>query len=227
MIIIYCLLSFSGVPLRTCVPMVCHPCSSVLEGFSLQLPAGLNLKNGLCPSCKVARVTWGWSLRLGGYTMHPVIVTSYIHVRSGEYGFKGSGLIFVICWNQMKDLRLGSKLYTMKTRFNTNLFNLWGVANISSFVCCQKKVYKNQVEQVLQSYVFPEFQSADGYMRARACWVLHYFCDVKFLRWGEGFFHNTAFHLWYEHVVERNKLIILKRKTRKSAFITIIFTKLV
>ncbi|MBN3273221.1 IPO7 protein, partial [Polyodon spathula] len=43
-----------------------------------------------------------------------------------------------------------------------------------------KKIYKDQMEFMLQNHVFPLFSSELGYMRARACWVLHYFCEVKF-----------------------------------------------
>ncbi|KAK2188208.1 hypothetical protein NP493_140g03054 [Ridgeia piscesae] len=43
-----------------------------------------------------------------------------------------------------------------------------------------KKLYKSQAEAMLVTHVFPEFQSAHGYLRAMACWVLHCFCDVKF-----------------------------------------------
>lgn len=44
----------------------------------------------------------------------------------------------------------------------------------------KKKIYKDQMEFMLQNHVFPLFSSELGYMRARACWVLHYFCEVKF-----------------------------------------------
>ncbi|XP_043915217.1 importin-7 [Protopterus annectens] len=50
---------------------------------------------------------------------------------------------------------------------------------VLSFVF-QKKIYKDQMEFMLQNHVFPLFSSELGYMRARACWVLHYFCEVKF-----------------------------------------------
>lgn len=36
------------------------------------------------------------------------------------------------------------------------------------------------MDTLLQQYVFPEFGSAHGHMRARACWVLHYFSEIKF-----------------------------------------------
>ncbi|EHB01029.1 Importin-7 [Heterocephalus glaber] len=47
-------------------------------------------------------------------------------------------------------------------------------------ILLKKKIYKDQLEYMLQNHVFPLFSSELGYMRARACWVLHYFCDVKF-----------------------------------------------
>uniref|UniRef100_A0A4W4GGH1 Importin N-terminal domain-containing protein n=1 Tax=Electrophorus electricus TaxID=8005 RepID=A0A4W4GGH1_ELEEL len=47
-------------------------------------------------------------------------------------------------------------------------------------ILLKKKIYKDQMEFMLQSHVFPLFRSELGYMRARACWVLHYFCEVKF-----------------------------------------------
>lgn len=47
-------------------------------------------------------------------------------------------------------------------------------------VLLKKKQYRNEVEQMLTAYVFPEFQSPHGHMRARACWVLQAFGDVEF-----------------------------------------------
>uniref|UniRef100_A0A8C9RSI1 Importin 7 n=1 Tax=Scleropages formosus TaxID=113540 RepID=A0A8C9RSI1_SCLFO len=47
-------------------------------------------------------------------------------------------------------------------------------------ILLKKKIYKDQMEFMLQNHVFPLFHSELGYMRARACWVLHYFCEVKF-----------------------------------------------
>ncbi|XP_067646959.1 importin-7 [Eurosta solidaginis] len=45
-------------------------------------------------------------------------------------------------------------------------------------VLLKKRIYRDQVETMLTTYVFPEFQNPAGHMRARACWVLHYFCDI-------------------------------------------------
>ncbi|XP_019742203.1 importin-7 [Hippocampus comes] len=47
-------------------------------------------------------------------------------------------------------------------------------------ILLKKKVYKDQMEFMLQNYVFPLFRSDLGYMRARACWVIQYFCEVRF-----------------------------------------------
>lgn len=47
-------------------------------------------------------------------------------------------------------------------------------------VLVKKKAYRDQMEQMLTAYIFPEFNSPHGHMRARACWVLHNFSDVKF-----------------------------------------------
>jgi hypothetical protein len=42
----------------------------------------------------------------------------------------------------------------------------------------KKKVFKNQVETLLVTYVFPGFLSPHGHLRARCCWVLHSFSDI-------------------------------------------------
>ncbi|XP_046688941.1 LOW QUALITY PROTEIN: importin-7-like, partial [Homalodisca vitripennis] len=47
-------------------------------------------------------------------------------------------------------------------------------------ILLKKALYKDQMDTLLQQYVFPEFGSARGHMRARACWVLHYFSEIRF-----------------------------------------------
>ncbi|KAF7268557.1 importin-7 msk [Rhynchophorus ferrugineus] len=47
-------------------------------------------------------------------------------------------------------------------------------------VLLKKAPYKDQLDQLFIKYVFPEFSSDRGHMRARACWVLHYFAEYKF-----------------------------------------------
>ncbi|XP_021185790.2 importin-7 isoform X1 [Helicoverpa armigera] len=44
----------------------------------------------------------------------------------------------------------------------------------------KKKFYKEEIDSLLSQYVFPEFHSPLGYMRARACWTLHCFASVRF-----------------------------------------------
>jgi hypothetical protein len=47
-------------------------------------------------------------------------------------------------------------------------------------VLLKKNFYKDQVELMLVTYVFPEFQSQNGFLRARACWVLKSFARITF-----------------------------------------------
>ena len=44
----------------------------------------------------------------------------------------------------------------------------------------KKPIYKEQMETFLVQIVFPEFQSPHGHLRARACWVLQYYCEVNY-----------------------------------------------
>jgi hypothetical protein len=36
----------------------------------------------------------------------------------------------------------------------------------------KKKPFKDQMEQMLVEFVLPSFQNENGYIRARACWVV-------------------------------------------------------
>lgn len=47
-------------------------------------------------------------------------------------------------------------------------------------VLLKRKMYRTQLENMLVQHVFPEFKSSLGYLRARACWVLHSFGDITF-----------------------------------------------
>lgn len=47
-------------------------------------------------------------------------------------------------------------------------------------ILLKKPLYKSQMEQLLAQFVFPEFSSPHGHLRARACWVLQHFCNIKF-----------------------------------------------
>eukprot|EP00047_Mylnosiga_fluctuans_P003285 m.228397 g.228397 ORF g.228397 m.228397 type:complete len:1049 (+) comp11736_c0_seq1:40-3186(+) len=44
----------------------------------------------------------------------------------------------------------------------------------------KKKRYRGNLEQLLVTFVLPEFASPHGYLRARACFVLHTFADIDF-----------------------------------------------
>ncbi|XP_066561387.1 importin-8 [Amia ocellicauda] len=44
----------------------------------------------------------------------------------------------------------------------------------------KKRAYKDQMELLLQNYVFPLLNSNLGYLRARSCWVLHSFSPLQF-----------------------------------------------
>uniref|UniRef100_A0A6Q2WR48 Importin N-terminal domain-containing protein n=1 Tax=Esox lucius TaxID=8010 RepID=A0A6Q2WR48_ESOLU len=44
----------------------------------------------------------------------------------------------------------------------------------------KKRVYREQMEMMLQNYVFPLLNSPLGYLRARSCWVLHSFSPLRF-----------------------------------------------
>lgn len=47
-------------------------------------------------------------------------------------------------------------------------------------ILLKKPLYKNQMEQLMAQFIFPEFSSPHGHLRARACWVLQHFCNIKF-----------------------------------------------
>ena len=58
-------------------------------------------------------------------------------------------------------------------------------------ILLKKKTYKDKLEQFLVNIVFPEFQSPHGHLRARACWMLHYFAGMKKIR---VFFYPGPWH---------------------------------
>lgn len=47
-------------------------------------------------------------------------------------------------------------------------------------ILLRKKSYKQQIEQMLATHVFSEFQSSHGYLRARACWCIQNFSDIQY-----------------------------------------------
>ncbi|XP_030575917.1 importin-8 isoform X4 [Archocentrus centrarchus] len=44
----------------------------------------------------------------------------------------------------------------------------------------KKRMYREQMELMLQNYIFPLLNSPLGYLRARSCWVLHCFSPLHF-----------------------------------------------
>ncbi|CAF96737.1 unnamed protein product, partial [Tetraodon nigroviridis] len=44
----------------------------------------------------------------------------------------------------------------------------------------KKRIYREQMELILQTYVFPLLGSPLGYLRARSCWLLHCFSLLRF-----------------------------------------------
>ncbi|KAK3603195.1 hypothetical protein CHS0354_036118, partial [Potamilus streckersoni] len=47
-------------------------------------------------------------------------------------------------------------------------------------VLLKRKIYKDQAEMMLTTHVYPEFTSPHGFLRARGCWVMRYFSELKF-----------------------------------------------
>lgn len=47
-------------------------------------------------------------------------------------------------------------------------------------ILLKQKMYKDKLEDFLTQVIFPEFGNPLGHMRARACWMLHYFADIRF-----------------------------------------------
>lgn len=60
-------------------------------------------------------------------------------------------------------------------------FIFWNQNFVQHLLICfsalQKKIYKDQMEFMLQNYVFPLFRSELGYMRARVRSRTEYVCD--------------------------------------------------
>ncbi|ESO95346.1 hypothetical protein LOTGIDRAFT_214997 [Lottia gigantea] len=47
-------------------------------------------------------------------------------------------------------------------------------------VLLKRKIYKDQVELMLTNHVFPAFTCEQGYLRAKACWVIRSFSKLKY-----------------------------------------------
>ncbi|XP_005102563.1 importin-7 isoform X2 [Aplysia californica] len=50
-------------------------------------------------------------------------------------------------------------------------------------VLLKRKIYKDQAEQMLTTHVFPGFASGHGFLRARSCWVVRQFAELKYRNW--------------------------------------------
>uniref|UniRef100_A0A665X634 Importin N-terminal domain-containing protein n=1 Tax=Echeneis naucrates TaxID=173247 RepID=A0A665X634_ECHNA len=59
----------------------------------------------------------------------------------------------------------------------------------------KKRMYREQMELMLQNYVFPLLNSPVGYLRARSCWVLHCFSPLRF----------------HDDLVLRNAVVLVKQ----------------
>ena len=47
-------------------------------------------------------------------------------------------------------------------------------------ILLKKKIYRDKMEEFLVQICYPEFNSPHGHIRARVCWMLHYFADLNF-----------------------------------------------
>merc|ERR1719361_2547913 len=74
-------------------------------------------------------------------------------------------------------------------------------------ILLKKKTYKDKLEQFLVNIVFPEFQSPHGHLRARACWMLHYFVDVKYKNPNVL---SQSFNLTIESLLRKNEEVPVK-----------------
>ena len=74
-------------------------------------------------------------------------------------------------------------------------------------ILLKKKIYKEQMEQFLQAIVFPLFVSPHGHLRARACWMLHYFADV---RYRDPTILGTSFKLTIASLLKENEEVPVK-----------------
>ncbi|XP_054164898.1 importin-7-like isoform X2 [Oppia nitens] len=89
------------------------------------------------------------------------------------------------CCKKRKEMLQKSMGFAVQVLSNTNsdprmkdgaLYMVGAVADI----LLKKDLYKDQMENMIVAYVFPQFQSPHGYLRARACWTLHYFHEIQF-----------------------------------------------
>ena len=68
---------------------------------------------------------------------------------------------------------------TLPPRQKDGIFHILGTMGYALFI--KNDLYKDQVEAILVSYVFPEFLSQHSFLRERACWVLKFFARIPFM----------------------------------------------
>lgn len=93
-------------------------------------------------------------------------------------------LVYHVC-NKRKQMLEQSMMFCMQVLQNQQLSprqkdGILHIVGAVAPVLLRKNMYKDQVELMLVSYVFPEFLSPHGFLRARACWVLKSFAKVQF-----------------------------------------------
>lgn len=93
-------------------------------------------------------------------------------------------LVFVVC-NKRKVVLEQAMVFAMQVLQNQALDarqkdGILHIIGAVAPVLLKKNMYKDQVETMLVNYVFPEFTSQHGFLRARACWVLKSFAKVSF-----------------------------------------------
>jgi hypothetical protein len=93
-------------------------------------------------------------------------------------------LVFQVC-KKRKQVLEQAMLFCMQALQNPQLTprqkdGILHIIGAVAPVLLKKNIYKDQVEMMLATYVFPEFQSPYGFLRARACWVLKSFANIQF-----------------------------------------------
>ncbi|RWS31257.1 Importin-7-like protein [Leptotrombidium deliense] len=89
------------------------------------------------------------------------------------------------CCKKRKDMLQKTSEFVMQilTESNSSPRMIDGALHMIGSVAellLKKNMFKDHIENILVAYVFPHFQSQFGYLRARSCWVLHYFAHTRF-----------------------------------------------
>lgn len=87
--------------------------------------------------------------------------------------------------SKRKDMLQKTMMFSMQMLQNQSLQprqkdGILHIVGAVAKILLKKVMYKDQVEQMLVTYVFPEFHSQYGFLRARACWSLKSFASIKF-----------------------------------------------